>query len=144
MGWGRQRWSENKKPGNPRLCKEKPGKNCFPGNKEGMSPGRVRRILSRRDYKAATPRIITAIRIAKIRKSLEYSSTVKKTSELLSFISAAPFSKSPKKQLKDKYEDLAFPQSRRSRGNFVFQFRDDHYVVVKQRHHKAKKENTTA
>jgi hypothetical protein len=69
---------------------------------------------------------------------------VKKTSELLSFISAAPFSESPKKQLKDKYEDLAFPKSQGSRGNFVFQFRDDHYVVVKQRYHKAKKENTTA
>ena len=102
------------------------------------------RRLPKKDYRAATPIIITAIKIAKIRKSLEYSSTVKKTSELLSFISATSFSKSPKKQLKDKYEDLAFPKSQGSRGNFVFQFRDDHYVIVRAAISQSKKENTTA
>lgn len=130
-----RRRSESKKPGKPGLVSQSPwNKTVSRATGKAWPQGR--------DYSAATPRIITAIRIAKIRKSLEYSSTVKKTSELLSFISAAPFSESPKKQLKDKYEDLAFPKSQGSRGNFVFQFRDDHYVVVKQRYHKAKKKRT--
>ena len=125
------------KTGKTRSCVAKPlEQNCSQGSRKGVTSGKgLQRSHSENHYSHQNRKNKKIARILKHREK-----NIRVTVIHIRYLFFGKSEKTVKRQIWRS----CFPEEQGSRGNFVFQFRDDHYVVVRAAISRSKKENSTA